>query len=127
MVNIRAVRDINIFHRQGIKDFSGGRPPYGVRQVVVTDEKEYRDATGGQTIKALGKLSLLGLARLTALVGITAEEDEVYPVLQGVVNHLVKNGEEIKQARGYPGSRVNTPLAFDTEVKVGKVEDFHII
>ncbi|MBA7557004.1 hypothetical protein ES705_49733 [subsurface metagenome] len=47
LVNVRAVGDINIFDCQGIKDFGGGSPTYGIGQVVITDEEEDRDTTGG--------------------------------------------------------------------------------
>jgi len=59
---------------------------------VVADKEEDRDAVGGQAINASGKFPLLGLARLTTLVGIAAEEDKVYLIFQGVVYNLVKGG-----------------------------------
>jgi len=81
-----------------VKNFRGRSPTYGVREVVIADEEKDRDAVGGQATDALGKLPLLGLARLTTLIGITAEEDEVYAILQGIVYHLVKGSQEIKKA-----------------------------
>ncbi len=89
-VDFGAVRDVNIFNRQRIEDFSGSSPAYSVGQVVITDEEEDRDTAGGQPVYALGKLPLLGLARLTTLVGITAEEDKVYLISQSIVYNLVK-------------------------------------
>ena len=99
-VDLGAVGDINIFHRQGIEDFGGGSPADGVGQVVVTDEEEDGDTAGRQAVYAPGKLPLLGLARLTALIGIATEEDKVYLVFQGIVYHLVKGRQKIKEARG---------------------------
>jgi len=90
-VNIGAVRDINIFDGQSIKNLGGGRPTYSVRQVVVANEEEDRDAISGQEVNSFGKFPLLGLGRLTALVGIAAEEDKVYLIFQGIVYNLVKN------------------------------------
>ena len=91
---------------------------------MVTHEEEDGDTTGGQPVNAFGKLPLLSLTRLAALIGITAEEDKVYPVLQGIVHNLVKGRQEVKEACRQPGSRVNASVAFHTQVKVGKVEDF---
>jgi hypothetical protein len=65
---------------------------------VVADEEEDGDTAGGQPVNALGKFPLMSLARLTTLIGITAEEDKVYPVLQGIVYHLVKGRQEVKKA-----------------------------
>jgi len=48
---------------------------------VVTDEEEDRDTAGGQLVYALGKFPLLGLARLTALIGVATEENKVYLIL----------------------------------------------
>ena len=80
MVDIGAVGNINIFNGQGIKDFGAGCSADSVGQVVVTDQQEDGDTTGGQAINASGELPLLSLARLTTLVGVTAEENQVYPV-----------------------------------------------
>ena len=49
-VDIRTVRDINIFDGQGIKDFSGGSPADSVGQVVVANEEEDGDAVGSQAV-----------------------------------------------------------------------------
>jgi len=92
MVDVGPVGDVNIFNSQGIKDFGTGSPTYGIGQVMVTDEKEDGDTTGGQAINAFGKLSLLGLTGLTTLIGVTAEENKVYPVLPGIIYNLVKGG-----------------------------------
>ena len=100
LVDVRAVGDINILNRQGIEDFGAGRPADSVGQVVVADQQEDGDAVAGQLVYAFGKLPLLGLARLTALVGVTAEEDQVYPVFQGIIYHLVEGGDKVKEARG---------------------------
>ena len=99
-VNFRAVGDVNIFNGQGIKDFGAGSSADSVGQIVVTDEEEDGDTTGGQAINAFGKLPLLSLARLAALIGITAEENQVYPVFQGIIYHLVEGGDKVKEARG---------------------------
>ena len=80
-VDVGAVGDVNIFNGQGIEDFGAGSPANGVGQVVVTDEQEDGDTTGGQLVYAFGKFPLLGLAGLTTLIGVTAEENKVYPVL----------------------------------------------
>ena len=77
VVDVRTIGDIDIFNSQSIEDFSGGRPTYGVGQVVVANEEEDWDAAGGQAIDALGKFPLLGLAWLTTLIGIAAEENKV--------------------------------------------------
>jgi hypothetical protein len=58
---------------------------------VVADEEEDGDAIGGEAVNALGELSLLGLGGLTALIGITAEEDKVNLVFQGIVYNLVQS------------------------------------
>jgi hypothetical protein len=86
-----AVGDINISHRQGIKDFGGSSPADSIRQVVVANQEEDRDATGGETIDSFGKFPLVSLGWLTAPVGIATEEDKVYPVLHGIIYHLVKS------------------------------------
>jgi len=57
---------------------------------VIADEEEDGDAIGGKAINTSGKLPLLGLVWLTTLVSVTAEEDKVYPVFQGIVYNLVK-------------------------------------
>jgi hypothetical protein len=100
LVNVRTVRDINIFDRQNIKDFGGSSPTYGVGQVVVANEEEDWDAAGGQAIYAFGKFPLLSLTWLTSLIGITAKENKVYLVFQGIVNNLVKGRQEVKEACG---------------------------
>ncbi len=69
-----------------------------IRQVVVANKEEDGNTTGGQPVNALGKLPLMSLARLTTLIGITAEEDEVYSVLQGIVHNLVKGRQEVEKA-----------------------------
>ncbi|GAH69424.1 unnamed protein product, partial [marine sediment metagenome] len=43
-------------------------------------------------VYAFGKFPLLSLAGLTTLIGVTAEEDKVYPVLPGIIYNLVKGG-----------------------------------
>jgi len=55
---------------------------------VVADEEKDGYASRGQAIYAFGKLPLMSLAGLAALVGITAEKDKVYLILQGVVYNL---------------------------------------
>ncbi len=100
MVDFGAIGDINIFDRQGIKDFDSGSSTYGIRQVMVANEEEDGDTAGGQAIDASGKFPLLSLARLTTLIGITTEENEVYLIFQGVVYDLVKGKQEIKKACG---------------------------
>ena len=52
----------------------------------------------GKAIDAFGEFPLLGLSRFAGFVGIAAEEDEVYPVFQRIVNDLVKSGQEIDEA-----------------------------
>jgi hypothetical protein len=42
-VDVRTIRDIDISNGEGIKDFSGGRFAYSIRQVMVTNEKKDRE------------------------------------------------------------------------------------
>jgi hypothetical protein len=67
---------------------------------------------------------LLGLGRLATFISVTTKEGKVYLVFQCVVYHLVKGVQEVLEAGGQPGFGVDTPVAFNTKVKVGKVEDF---
>ena len=97
-VNVRTVRDINVFHGQGIKDFSSGSSADSVGQVVIADEEENRDTAGGQAFNPSGEFPLLGLARVTALIGITTKENQVYPVFQGVICDLVEGREKVEEA-----------------------------
>ena len=97
-MDVGAVGDINILDGQGIKNLGGGSPADSVGQVVIADEEEDGDAIGGEAVNALGELSLLGLGGLTALIGITAEEDKVNLVFQGIIDHLVQSFYEIGEA-----------------------------
>ena len=83
---------------------------------MVAHEQKYRYVAGGQAVDAPGEFPLLGLAGLAGLVGVAAKEDEVHPVLQGVVNELVEGGKEVVEARGQPGGRVDAPVVLDAEV-----------
>jgi len=91
-MDIGAVGDIDVFNGEGIEDFGGGSLADSIGQVVVADEEEDSDAASSETIDAPGELPLLGLARLTALVGVAAEKHEVYPIFQRVVDKLVEGG-----------------------------------
>ena len=59
---------------------------------MVASEEEYGNGNflGRKAVNAFGKLPLLGLVRLPALVSITTEEDEVYLVVQSEFDQLVK-------------------------------------
>jgi len=67
---------------------------------MVADQKKDGNIVSGQAVNALGELALLGLGRLTGLIGITAEEDEVNAVVYSIVYYLVQSFKEIFQARG---------------------------
>ena len=124
MVDIGMVGDVDLFNGQGIENLNSGSPADGVGHIVVAGKEKDGDAAGGEAVNPSGKLSLLGLARLTALVGITAEEDKVCPVLKGIVYQLVKGGQEVFQSCRKAAGRVNVPVVFHSEVQVGKVDDF---
>jgi hypothetical protein len=53
---------------------------------MVADEQEYGDIAGGQSVNAPGEFSLLGLAGFTGLIGVTAKENKVDAVFNGVVD-----------------------------------------
>ena len=57
---------------------------------MVASEEEYGNFLGRKAVNSFGKLPLLGLVRLPALVSITTEEDEVYLVVQSEFDQLVK-------------------------------------
>jgi hypothetical protein len=67
--------------------------------VIAYKEKD-RNVTGRQAPDAPGKFPLLCLARLTALISITAKENKVYLILPGIIYNLVKSRQEIKQTGG---------------------------
>jgi hypothetical protein len=56
---------------------------------MIANQEKDRDTTGGETIDSFGKFPLVSLGWLAAPVGIATEEDKVYPVLYGKINHLV--------------------------------------
>jgi hypothetical protein len=93
-----AVGDIDIVNFKRAEDFGSGRPTDSVRQVVVADKEKDRDGILRQALYTLSKFPLLCLAGVSALVGITAEEDKVYPVSQGIVYQPVKGRQEVKEA-----------------------------
>ena len=76
-----AVGDVNILDSQGMKNLGAGSLTDGVGQVVVTDQNKDGDTAAGEPVDAQGELALLGLARLPALIGVPAEDDQVHPGL----------------------------------------------
>ena len=101
---------------QSIENFGGCSPPGSIWHIVVADQEKNRDTCGGQSVDASGELALLGLCRFTSLVSVPAEEYQVYIILQGVVNELVKGVQEVIQARGQTRRRVDAPVILNTQV-----------
>jgi len=65
---------------------------------MIADEDKYGNIVGGEAVNASGEFPLLGLAGFASFIGITAEEDKVYAVFQGIVHHPVKGGQEVEEA-----------------------------
>ena len=82
---------ITILRREFARTFERKVPKFtGLDKVMVADEEEDGGTIARQPVKAPGKLPLLSLARLTALIGITTEEDKVCLIFQSIVYNLVK-------------------------------------
>ena len=96
-----------------------------VGRVVVADQQEGGDSLGREPGNALGELALVGLGRVAALVGITAEQHEVDAVVDGEVDGLVEGVEEVHEPGRQAGVGVDAAVVLDPYVYVGKVEDAH--
>jgi len=88
---------------------------------VVAHEQKYGDVVRGKAVDTPGKLALLGLGGLAGLVGVPAEDDQIYRILYGVINNFVQRGQKIEQACGKPGGRVGASVGLDTEVQVSEI------
>src|SRR5579875_4028395 len=69
---------VDLFNAERSINFDGVRTPLHYRQVVIAGEQHYRNALFGETANTLGKLTLLGLTRVTRLVGIAGKNCDVY-------------------------------------------------
>jgi hypothetical protein len=93
---------------------------------MVAHEEKGGDVVGGKAIDTPGEFPLLGLGGLAGLVGITAEKDQVYFVLQCIIYDFVQRREEVEEARGQSGRRLDTSVALHAEMQIGKVKYFQL-
>ena len=67
---------------------------------MVAQQQEHGYAGEGQACDAAGELALVSLARVAALVRVSTEEREVYPLFNGEVYDLVEALQKVQQPRG---------------------------
>ena len=92
---------------------------------MVSHQQEDRYARRRDAKEAAGKLPLVSLGRVAALVGVASQQHQVHAVGERIVHNLVQGSQEVAQARRQPGSRVQPPIIFDADMQVGEMEDSH--
>ena len=76
-VVLQTAADVDIGHIQDREDFDGGgAAPHG-RQVVISHQQKAGNPRPGQPRQPFGKLALVGLGGIAALVGITRQQHQV--------------------------------------------------
>ena len=82
-----------VLNRQGFEYLHCSGTPCCVGQVVIACDKKNGDVAGTEPLDTSGELALVGLAGVTALVGVAAEEGQVHVIVQRVVHELIESGE----------------------------------
>ena len=124
-IGLETAADLDARHGQGRENFHGVGPAAGVGQVVIAHQQKHRKAGRYQAADAAGKLPLMGLGRVAALIHISGQQNQIHFLGQGKLRYFVQGTEKIPQSGGKAGSRVEAAIVLHADMQVGKMQDTH--
>ncbi len=123
-VHLFAVAHGDVGHVERAEDVDAGGALGDRGQVMVADEHDHRDAGVRDPLDAARELALVSRVRVARAVGVAGEEENINPLLDGVVGDVAQPAQEVHDARVDPRRGVDPPVVLHADVNVGGVEQF---
>jgi hypothetical protein len=89
---------------------------------MVAYQQEHRNAGVGDPLDPPRKLALVGGVWIARLVGVAGKDEDVHPLVDGVVGKVAEPAQEVHHAGVDPGGGIYPPVVFHTDMNVGGVQ-----